>query len=325
MKERFRLPIKLDPQNYKININDSILALGSCFVDSIGKHLLKNKFDIEINPFGTLFNPFSIYYILQNSIDNNYKTEDYIYKEGLYYSLNFHSNINSNSKDGLERKIQKIYNQIYKRLKSNKILIITYGTAIVYKKRKTNKIVGNCHKLPSNEFIKEILTVDYIVNLFTKLFEKIKKINSEIKIILTVSPVRHIKDNLSYNMLSKSILRITCNKLTNEFISYFPSYEILIDDLRDYRFYKEDMIHPNEIAERYILELFKKNYFDAKTNLFIESWRKIEKNINHNPFNPNAEQYKNLLKVSLKTLETLENDYSIDFNNEKKMINKKLK
>lgn len=328
IKEKFRLPINIEPSDYKINIKDPMFGIGSCFIESIGNYLIENKFNIKINPFGNVFNPISIFNILNNSINKpKFNEDNYINKDGLFFNLDFHSSIYGNSKEELENKIINSYSIINKRLNISNILIITFGTSLVYKEKKTGKIIGNCHKLPADRFEKELLSIDKIVELFNKLFNDLFKINPNIKIILTVSPVRHIRDKLSTNSVSKSILRVVCNELatSNPIINYFPSFEILNDDLRDYRFYKEDMIHPNEIAEKYIRELFKETYFDDNTKLFINNWQKIKKNLNHRSLIPNSYQYQDFLKSTLKDIKIINNKYNINFSKEIQLLNLKLK
>ncbi|MCP3658920.1 MAG: GSCFA domain-containing protein [Bacteroidetes bacterium] len=334
MKDRFRLPIEIRESQYKINISDKIICLGSCFIDCLGKYLQSNKFDILNNPFGNIFNPYSIYNILDKSLIINKdielekinNEEDYIKIDSKYYNLNFHSSISGDRIEDLQNIILKKYKNLELKLKKSNVLIITFGTSIVYKYKNTKKIVGNCHKLPKQNFIKYLMEIEEIIKLYNCIIQKIRRINPSIKIILTISPIKHIKDNLAMNMVSKSILRIACHNLSKiENVDYFPSYEILIDDLRDYRFYKEDMIHPNEIAEKYILELFNDTYFDKTTKLFIQEFKQIKNNINHKPNNFNSSLYKKFLIDTLNKIYFLDKKYKIEFDNEINIISNRLK
>ncbi len=180
--------------------------------------------------------------------------------------------------------------------------------------------MANCHKMPNNLFRKDLLHVKHICQEFDQFYKKIKALNPKINIILTVSPVRHTKDGLPENQVSKSILRVACHYLYADFedVTYFPSYEIMIDELRDYRFYEEDLIHPNKIAIDYIFERFSATFFDEKTNEFIKSWSKIQSDLNHRPFNENSEKHQIFLKTLLKKMETISE--IVDLKKEKEAV-----
>jgi hypothetical protein len=192
-------------------------------------------------------------------------------------------------------------------------LIITFGTAFIYKLKSNNEIVANCHKQPSYNFTKELLTVEEIIVSFELFLNQFKIQNSKLKIILTVSPVRHTKDTLTLNSVSKSILRIACHELSKQFsnVSYFPSYEIMLDDLRDYRFYKEDMIHPTEVAEEYIWNKFSDVFFESETKQLIKEWSSVSMALNHKPFREDSEEYKIFLTETLKKLELLKGKINV--------------
>jgi hypothetical protein len=186
-------------------------------------------------------------------------------------------------------------------------LILTFGTSFIYKLLNPQVYVANCHKMPKNLFEKELLSVKDICRGFAVLYRELKEINPNLRIILTVSPVRHTKDGMAENQVSKSILRAACHYLTTDYedVEYFPSYEIMMDDLRDYRFYKPDMIHPNEVAEQYIFEKFSETYFDENLKDFIKKWQPIQKALAHRPFDEKSESHQKFLKKLLKDLQEI--------------------
>ncbi len=308
MSTNFRTLVEVPKSKLKISIEDSILSLGSCFSDEIGKRLSENKFDIITNPLGTIFNPIPIFNTISNTLENKSPLKNtYIKKEGIYFNEAFHSSIHSDSKEELEASILKIFNNLRIKIKHSNLLIFTFGTSIYYKNKSTNNIVGNCHKLPKENFERDFLEPSLISNKFSEIWSKIKKINPSIKALITISPVRHVKDNFIENNLSKSNLVIASSKIVdqNSDIFYFPAYEILLDDLRDYRFYKKDLIHPNDIAIDYIWEIFKESYFDLKTKDFLTEWEKIKLSIKHKSFFPKSKEYIKFIKNTINRINLL--------------------
>lgn len=303
---RTELTIPLSPS--KLNHNSKVLTIGSCFSQVIGEKLLQNKFDTVVNPFGTVFNPISIFRLLENSVSNKFTILDsFVENKGAWFNYQVHSDVYGITKDALNSKLEEKIKQVNEYILKADTLIITFGTAFVYKLKYSNEIVANCHKQPAANFTKELLTVEEIVTSFTKFFNQLKIQNSKFKIILTLSPVRHTKDTLILNSVSKSILRTACHELSERFseVIYFPSYEIMLDDLRDYRFYKEDMIHPTAVAEEYIWNKFSDAYFEEGTKQIIKEWSSVSMALNHKPFREDTEEYKKFLAETLKRLELL--------------------
>lgn len=318
----FRTELNITPSDIKIGLHDSILTIGSCFSDSIGSKFLENKFNALANPFGTVYNPISIFKSLEQSLINKKASEDgFIENEGMFSHYDFHSSFASTDKKELIDNLSNAISSASKFSKDLKFLIITFGTAFVYERKDNHQIVANCHKVPAREFEKKLITQKQIIESFEALYPKFPK---GLNIILTVSPVRHIKDTLEMNSVSKSTLRITCDTLSKEYknISYFPSYEILLDDLRDYRFYASDMLHPSPDAENYIWNKFSEAYFDDQTREFIVSWGKIRAALSHRPFNPESDKHQSFLKSTIKKIETLGVD--LDFNDEIKILKDQL-
>jgi hypothetical protein len=283
--------------------------MGSCFSNTIGEKLARNKFEVLINPFGIIFNPESIFTLLASAATKDKPFDDlYIENQNLWYNYQLHSEINSDSKESLRSIIDKNMSDTLDFIKSAEIITLTLGTAFVYKLKSNGKIVANCHKIPGTNFTKELLTIPQIVKSFNSMYDSISFLNPNAKIILTISPVRHIKDSIELNSVSKSILRAACHTIITEGyknISYFPAYEIMIDDLRDYRYYKEDMLHPSPVAEEYIWEKFMDTYLETPSKDFIKEWTNILKSIEHKPFHPHTEAHQRFIKETIKKLKGL--------------------
>jgi len=321
MSKSFRTEISLNPPHYKIDHQDKIFTIGSCFSDHIGNLLNKNKFGVMVNPFGIIFNPISAMHLLQNAmLGNTLSEEKIIQNQGMYYHYDLHSEITSANKNSLKDNIDQKLQTTGSFLKKSKVLILTFGTAHVYRLLKNKEVVANCHKMPANLFNKELLTPEQIILAFNELY---KLLIPNTTIILTVSPVRHIKDTLIFNSVSKSVLRLACHHLCEQHpnVHYFPAYEMLLDDLRDYRFYEPDMIHPNATAISYIWEHFSHLFLSEQSNQFITKWEKIMKALEHRPFNPATEEHKDFLK---NTLDKLQEFKETDVSKEIKIVEDKL-
>ena len=307
----FRTTFQIPEVEHKISLDAQLITLGSCFADVVGNQLKDNKLPIEVNPFGTLFNPLSIFKILSPS----YTQADerlYIHNPEAWVHYDFHSQFSANTKEELSESINQKLSDIHSRLTpvttaahTSQFLILTFGTAFIYKLLNPQNYVANCHKMPNSLFEKQLLSVKDICKGFAILHKELKETNPNLRIILTVSPVRHTKDGMAENQVSKSILRAACHYLTTDYqdVEYFPSYEIMMDDLRDYRFYKPDMIHPNEVAEQYIFEKFSETYFDDDLKDFIKIWQPIRKALNHRPFNEKSASHQDFLRKLLGDLE----------------------
>lgn len=294
--------------NIPVNLNHKtrLMSLGSCFSEAMGNNFLDYKFPVEVNPFGILFNPISIANLITSELDNRH----YIESNDVYYHLDVHSKFRNVLRSSLEIELQDKKQQFDEAWRASEVVFITFGTAFVYDYLKTKSTVANCHKLPSKEFSKRLLSVDEIVSVYKEIVEA----NKRKKVVFTVSPVRHTKEGLSENMMSKSILRVACGELANQFTNchYFPSYEIMLDDLRDYRFYRDDLIHVNQQGEQYIWEKVVQEFFDEVTKNQLLRIDKLKKKVEHKPFNLNTVSHLNFLNKTLKELQQLseELDYS---------------
>ncbi|WP_341225659.1 GSCFA domain-containing protein [uncultured Arcticibacterium sp.] len=311
----FRTEIELSEFPFKVERNSKILTIGSCFSDNIGNYLVDNKMECMHNPFGVVFNPVSIFRLLTQSI-NQYpvKSSYFTENDGIWYHYDFHSKLFGSNKKELESELNLRYQKVRNFLKKADYLFITMGTAYAYRLKQNAYVVSNCHKKDSELFKKEMLTNKEIGIRFTQLYEKLKQLNPKIKIVFTVSPVRHTRDTLQGNNLSKSTLRLASHYFTQDFKDtyYFPAYEILLDDLRDYRYYADDMIHVNETGQKYVLEHFRKTAFSSPLNEFIDRWQKIQSQLKHKPFHSDSDGHQKFLKNLVSRLEELSNSVNVD-------------
>lgn len=298
----------------KINRGDKIYLVGSCFAANIGKLLRTYKFDVVLNPFGVIYNPVSIFNLLVDSISGHPIEEEGLFEDqGIFRHFDFHSDISAGSRD----EFYTLYENatIITREQTAKAgwIIISLGTSIVFEHKGYGKIVANCHKQPAREFTQRSLSPEEIIRSFDSFYSEFRKTNKKGKVILTVSPVRHVKSTLEKNGLSKAILRYVAGILAESYdqVQYFPSYELMMDDLRDYRFYQPDMIHPNEVAIDYIWLKFMDAYFDAETGDFIKQWNQILKALAHKPFFPGSSTHQHFIRETIRKLKTFENRIDI--------------
>lgn len=320
-----RTPIHITPSSIQINHQSNILTIGSCFANVIGEKLESFKFKVKTNPFGVIFNPLSIFQVLEASITgaNLFKNSS-VENNGIWYNYHLHSDFSSSSKEDLENTISNTISDIHSFIKAASTITLTFGTSFTYRLLNTQEIVANCHKIPASNFKKELLDVSTIVSEFTRVHELLKQINPSVNFILTVSPVRHMKDGMEQNSISKSILRTACHLMQQNHadVEYFPAYEIMMDDLRDYRFYKADMLHPTEVAEEYIWSKFIEKNVDQSSQDFIKEWRFIQRAISHKPFHPTSEAHQKFLKETITKLRKLSN--LIDTEEEIKLLENQL-
>ena len=311
----FRTELTLSASEARIRLTDSILTIGSCFSDVIGNQLILNKLKALVNPFGTIYNPFSIHQVIQHAINRSTISDtSFAQRQDSFLHYDFHSRFSAENKEELQQTLQSALSGAHDFLRKSNWLIITFGTAWVYELKETNSIVANCHKMPQGLFNKFLLTQKKILDSFETMYVDLKTLKPDLQIILTVSPVRHLKDTLELNSVSKSILRMACHTLSHQHsdVHYFPSYEIMLDDLRDYRFYKSDMIHPTELAEAYIWEKFVNRYFDEELKLFLAKWKDIRQALNHRPFNPGSVPHQKFVLETIKKLEELKHLVNVD-------------
>ena len=316
----FKLDFNIQPSPIKIELKDDIYLIGSCFSDSIGNYFKKNKFNITVNPYGTLYNPISIFKAITGKLDfSNITTH-----QGIFYHWDCHSKISDLTKKGLLQKLQTTQETSKNFLLNSHWLIITLGSAHIYSLKKNNCVVANCHKIPNHYFKKDFLTTQKILDEFELFNKKLTQINTDINILLTVSPVRHIKDGLINNTRSKSILVDAIHQLVEQYshVHYFPSYEIMMDELRDYRFYQSDRIHPSDEAVEYIWEKFQETFFGEESQSILKQWQKVQRNLEHRPIYPETLDYKHFLESTLKKMQSI--SPQLDLSLEKKALESKI-
>lgn len=298
MKLQTQIPLEKQPLNL-IDYRSNILLLGSCFVENIGDKLSYFKFQNLQNPFGILFHPKAIETLVLNAVNGKkYTEEDVFFQNEQWHCFDAHSKLSDSTKSDLLNELNEKIILTNKQLHESTHIIITLGTAWVYRFIETESMVANCHKIPQKQFLKELLSVDAIVKSLEAVVNVIKSVNPKSSIIFTVSPVRHIKDGFVENTQSKAHLVAAIHQLLSiqSQLYYFPSYEIMMDELRDYRFYGEDMIHPNATAISYIWERFKDVWISIDAFKTMEEVDTIQKGRLHKPFNSNSEAHQEFLK-----------------------------
>ena len=308
----FRTAIKNIQGFGEISHSDSLFLIGSCFSDNIGARLKKSLMQAEVNPFGTVYNPASILSEIERIISGNTISKDELFTHnGLWHHFGFHSKFSSSTPENALQSMNQSLATAHEALKSCNIVIITLGTAFVYESKAINAIVSNCHKIPAKEFNRFLLSFSQIKDTLTLIIEKTGNFAPQANIIFTVSPIRHIGDGLEQNQLSKSLLRAAVGEIvtTHNNCSYFPAYEIMMDDLRDYRFYAADMIHPSDIAVDYIWDSFKNTFFNDTTKQLVTRCEKVFKRIEHRPITNNIEEIAKFRNETAKILDSLVAEY----------------
>jgi hypothetical protein len=293
MKLQTRIPLK--PELHQIDYKSRILLMGSCFTENIGERLTFYKFQGLVNPFGIVFHPLAIERLVTRAINEDFYSErDLVFHNEQWQCFEVHSSLNDIQKEvflaGLNEKLKELREYLF----ATTHIIFTYGTAWVYRYIETDTIVANCHKLPQKKFLKELLTVEEISASIENTFTLIRDVNPNVKLVHTISPVRHLKDGFVENSMSKAHLIAGLQELIaprkNSY--YFPAYEIMMDELRDYRFYNEDMVHPNKTAISIIWEQFKHVWISPETEELQKEIVGIQASLLHRPFNPKSEAHK---------------------------------
>lgn len=315
---QFRTPIPILESPFTIDYNSKIMSIGSCFAVNMAEKFAYYKLQSSCNPFGIIFNPVSIEKLLKRAVKKEYFTEkDIFFYNDLWHCFEVHSELSNPNKDVFLSLLNELIDAANKQLTEATHVQITYGTSWVYRELKNEQIVANCHKVPQKEFGKHLLTITEIEESIRKTIALIQSINPEIKIVFTVSPVRHIKDGFVENTLSKAHLISAIHKFLRESAIcnlksaiYFPSYEIIMDELRDYRFYAEDMLHPNQLAVDYIWERFKETTISKSALTVMEEVETIQKGLAHRSFNPESENHQKFVAKLQTRITKLHSEYS---------------
>ena len=316
----FRTEVNVDESKLKVQYDSKLFCIGSCFAENIGAHLKGYKFRTALNPFGIVYNPLSIHNQLQMLLqDKTFRKEELFFHNETWNSFFHHGSFSGPDQLEVTANINAALSAAKKDLLKTDLMIITLGTAWVYEFLKTGDIVSNCHKVPDKEFRRFSLDVDKIVDTLGTTLQQLKKLNPKLNVMLTVSPIRHLKDGPVENQLSKAILLMAVHKMVkqNNFMQYFPAYELMMDDLRDYRFYNTDMIHPSPAAIEYIWEKFLKAYVDKRAYNIMAQVEEIIAARNHRPRNPQSESHKNFQKKALVKILQMKAAYpEMDFDEE---------
>ncbi|MFM7668882.1 MAG: GSCFA domain-containing protein [Bacteroidota bacterium] len=300
----FFLKFNLPKPEFTINHSHKLTFLGSCFSDEISNRASESGFHVLSNPFGTIYHPFALAKNILDSIDRN-TNFPLFERDGLFFSWDASTKISAKSRGELEERIVTKNIQLLDHLSQPGVLFITFGTAHIYKVKSEHRFVANCHKQPGNLFDKEISSVESIVELWQDILSKLWQINPDLKLVFTVSPVRHIRDGIIENNRSKARLVQAVEELVKlNNVDYFPSYEIVMDELRDYRFFKEDRVHPSEEAVNYIWKRFSESYFNDHTQSIVLELSKIRKRIAHR-----SVQKFDLDVKTLKSMEFFQNEF----------------
>lgn len=308
----FFLPFQIQSYPFKISYSDKILFIGSCFSEEIGNKLKELKFNVLQNPNGILYDPLSIAESLFSYIKNKPFTEKNLFElNGLWHSWKYHSEFSGINKNEVLEKINQSTLNAHTFLKETKFLIITLGTAFNYQLKTNNEKVANCHKAPADYFEKKIISTDEIISEMLTALAAIEIFNPGLKIIFNISPVKHVKDGVVENNRSKARLidAVQCIVEQKQNSFYFSSYELVTDILRDYRFYKSDLVHPNEIAINFVFEKFCNSFLNDEEKKIIEKIKGILNAVNHKPFSKESEAHQIFITGELKKIQEIERDH----------------
>ena len=318
----FITPVEVTPFSWRSDHSKKHLLIGSCFTENIGSIMEGLKLPVMVNPFGILYNPVSVARALRRMLSGEAYTEKDLFEhDGLWHSTSHHGSFSAATPARALAKINGSLEQACSFLREADFLIITLGTSRVYELRKTGETVANCHKVPAREFHRTRLSVAETVTVMKEALEKIWQANPSLKIILTISPVRHIQDGAAENQLSKAVLLLAADTLEKGFgrekCACFPAYEIMMDELRDYRFYQSDMIHPSPVAVDYIWRKFSDAFLTPQATALGHEIAGLRKATAHRPLYPHTPQFQLFIKHSLeKTLLMAKNHPTLDFSRE---------
>ena len=311
--------------DFSIDYNSRLMMLGSCFAENMGSKFSYYKFDVDVNPCGIIYNPLSVANVLRLLVEGKrFEKNDLREVGGKWVSLFHHGAFSSADPDECLHRINDRLTKATGELRTLDLLVITWGTAWVYTYIPENIIVSNCHKIPSREFERSRLSVEDIVREYLVLIERLREINPGLRILFTVSPIRHWKDGAHGNQLSKATLLLAIDRLREEIqhVYYFPAYEIVLDELRDYRFYAEDMLHVSGFTVDYIWERFLYSFISPEVFGLMNQIGRINKGVAHRPFEPQSEEYQRLVKKMLAEIAMISRSYPmIDFSEEKRKLN----
>lgn len=320
---RFTTETTLPTGSLEITHVTQMMLLGSCFAQNIGEYLRNNKFQVDINPFGIMYNPLSIATALRRIASGEpfeASSPDLFNHNGLWHSFLHHGEFSRKEKADTIEAVNSRLAKAHCEARSLDVLMLTFGTAYVYCRTEDGSVVGNCHKLPSSMFTRRLLTVDEIAEEMSQVIEQYLQLRPSLKILFTVSPIRHLRDGAHDNQVSKATLLLAIEKLRKLFPDntlYFPSYEIMLDELRDYRYYADDLVHPSTLAVEYLWDSFSRCYFSPHTKALNSEVAEIMRGLSHRPFDATSSGYlKFLSQILLKISEVQKKCPYFDFENE---------
>lgn len=320
----FHTPVERPTGVPAISHEQPILMMGSCFTEHVGALLNTYKFNLDLNPFGILYNPLSIAEALERVLRGTpYGQEELFLHKGLWHSPMHHGAFSATDPNLTLGKINERLLQAHQGVDQTEWLILTFGTAYVYRQGESGAVVANCHQLPERSFTRKRLTVEEVVERYQLLLTAWFERSPKLRVLLTVSPIRHARDGMHANQLSKATLLLAIDHLCELFpekLIYFPSYEIMHDELRDYRFYADDMLHPSPLAVRYIWEAFSETFFKRETADLMARIEEINRALEHRPFHPKSDTYKRFLEQLVLKIEQLISKYPyLEFQKEKEV------
>lgn len=314
MTDRFRTEVKIPELGLQMNYTHALFFIGSCFADSIGTRFEKLKFNTLVNPFGVMYNPISVSLALDRIIRKRHiNRNDLFFHNQLWHCSELHGSFSQPSPELVLKQANSAIDRAHQFLKETDFLLITWGTAWVYEDFSTGNTVANCHKLPESAFNRRRLSSEEIVEKWIQTIEQIKEFNPKIRIVFTVSPIRHLRDGAHQNQLSKSVLLLAANALCQHFrecSSYFPSYELVMDELRDYRFYAADMIHLNEVAIDFVYEKFTLSNLESQTLMLSKQIEKITRAATHRILQNNLAEIRSFAHKQLAAISEIEKKHS---------------
>lgn len=308
----FQTKLKWAASSWFLEPSSKITSIGSCFADHIGGRMEKARLDVHVNPFGVLYNPVSIAACCNLMVSAGQISERYFFEsEGLWHCWLTDSSFSEASLSACRDRLCELYKAENQRLQSLDVLFLTLGTNRCYRLVNEGFVVGNCHKQPGRLFEEQALTVQEVVQTLQESLSAMWKINPSLRIVWTVSPYRYLKYGAHGNQLGKAVLLLAVDELCrwDARCSYFPAYEIVLDELRDYRFYAEDMVHPSAVAVSYIWECLSEHCFSPALKAYIREWEQIDKALSHRPLHPDSDAYKTFLRQTLLKLEQLNKKY----------------
>lgn len=311
--DKFQTEVDIPQLESKLGYRRPFMMMGSCFATNIGQKLVRLKMPVMVNPFGVIYNPLSVAQSIHAlAAPSHLEASDLFEQNGIWCSYSHHSAFSGPDRDDCLSKINQTIDVGAIMLRDSSHLIITLGTSWAYRLKDTGNTVANCHKTPSSAFDRVFVGCGQVVELLGTAIEAARRLNPSLKIVLTVSPIRHVKDGLVENQRSKSNLLVACHELAERVdgVSYFPSYEIMMDELRDYRFYAEDMVHPSAQAVDIIFKRFVLAAADEESQRVMADVEKVIRAVEHRPFNANTVEHFKFKAKMADVSERLQKRYS---------------